>query len=117
MPQYEFLCLSCRRRFTILCPISERDSEQKCTYCNSLETSRMISRFKTIRSEEQLIESLADPTKLSGLDENDPKSFTKWARNMAREMGENMDDEIEAMAEEEFSSEDTLDDTALDSDL
>jgi hypothetical protein len=26
-----------------------------------------------------------------------------WAKKMAREMGENMDDEIDAMAEEEFS--------------
>lgn len=77
----------------------------------------MVSRFKTIRSEEQIIESLADPAKLSGLDENDPKSFAKWAKNMAREMGENMDDEIEAMADEEFSSEDTPAETAVDSDL
>jgi hypothetical protein len=63
----------------------------------------MVSRFKTVRSEEQLMESLADPTSLSGIDENDPRSMAAWAKKMAREMGENMDDEIDAMAEEEFS--------------
>lgn len=117
MPQYEFFCSSCRRRFTILCPISERDREQKCSHCSSIETTRMVSRFKTIRSEEQIMESLADPSKLAGLDENDPKSFAKWAKGMAREMGENMDDEIEAMADEEFSSEGDTADTTPDSDL
>ena len=77
----------------------------------------MVSRFKTIRSEEQIMESLADPTKLSGLDENDPKSFARWAKGMAREMGENMDDEIEAMADEEFSTADGADDSTDDSDI
>ena len=49
------------------------------------------------------MESLADPTKMSGIDENDPRTFATWAKKMAREMGENMDDEIEAMAAEEFA--------------
>ncbi len=49
------------------------------------------------------MESLADPSALAGLDENDPSTFTRWAKKMAREMGENMDDEIEAMAQEEFN--------------
>ncbi|KAF1080590.1 MAG: hypothetical protein GQF41_3000 [Candidatus Rifleibacterium amylolyticum] len=49
------------------------------------------------------MESLADPSALSGLDENDPRTFATWAKKMAREMGENMDEEIESMAQEEFA--------------
>jgi hypothetical protein len=49
------------------------------------------------------MESLADPAALSGLDENDPRTFATWAKKMAREMGENMDEEIDSMAQEEFS--------------
>lgn len=103
MPLYEFFCAECRKKFSILCKISERDTPQTCEICGSKNTRRMVSRFKTVRSEEQLMESLADPTSLSGIDENDPKSMAAWAKKMAREMGENMDDEIDAMAEEEFS--------------
>jgi hypothetical protein len=55
------------------------------------------------------MESLADPSKLSGIDENDPASMASWAKKMAREMGENMDDEIDAMAEEELSGSGTED--------
>jgi hypothetical protein len=63
----------------------------------------LVSRFRTIRSEDQILESMADPTKLSGIDENDPRSIARWAKKMAKEMGEDMGDEIEQMAEEELS--------------
>ncbi|NCB37460.1 MAG: zinc ribbon domain-containing protein [Erysipelotrichia bacterium] len=102
MPVYEFLCGSCKKKFSILCHIDKRDEQHDCQYCNSHQTRRLVSRVKTVRTEDQLMESLADPAKLSGLDENDPRTFASWAKKMAREMGENMDDEIEAMAQEEF---------------
>lgn len=104
MPIYEFLCGSCRKKFSVLCKISERDDKHACQHCGEKEGRRLVSRFKTVRSEEQLMESLADPSALAGLDENDPSTFTTWAKKMAREMGENMDDEIEAMAQEEFGN-------------
>jgi len=103
MPLYEFCCTDCRKKFTVLCPISSRDEAHACQYCGSQKTSRLVSRVKVVRSEEQLMESLADPTKMSGIDENDPRTFATWAKKMAREMGENMDEEIEAMAAEEFA--------------
>ncbi|GAB1351700.1 hypothetical protein MASR1M12_04300 [Erysipelotrichia bacterium] len=103
MPLYEFCCTDCRKKFTVLCPISSRVETRACQHCGSQKTSRLVSRVKTVRSEEQLMESLADPTKMSGIDENDPRTFATWAKKMAREMGENMDDEIEAMAAEEFA--------------
>ena len=103
MPLYEFSCSGCHRKFTVLCQISQRDGAQACQHCGSTRTQRLVSRVKTVRSEEQMMESLADPTRMSGLDENDPRTFATWAKKMAREMGENMDDEIEAMAAEEFA--------------
>lgn len=106
MPLYEFLCGSCRKKFTVLCKIVERDDKHDCQHCGAREAKRLVSRFKTIRSEEQLMENLADPSALAGLDENDPRTFATWAKKMAREMGENMDDEIEAMAQEEFGNAD-----------
>ncbi|MBU1109530.1 MAG: zinc ribbon domain-containing protein [Candidatus Riflebacteria bacterium] len=104
MPLYEYCCGSCRKKFTVLCGINDRDKQQACQYCGATSSQRLVSRVKTIRSEEQIMENLADPSALSGLDENDPRTFADWAKKMAREMGENMDEEIESMAQEEFAS-------------
>jgi hypothetical protein len=55
-------------------------------------------------SEETRMERLADPARLSGLDENDPKSMAKWMKSMSSEMGEDFNVEEmmdEAMAEKE----------------
>jgi putative FmdB family regulatory protein len=109
MPLYEFSCGSCRKKFTVLCSINDRDNEQQCPNCSATSSQRLVSRVKMVRSEEQIMESLADPSALSGLDENDPRTFATWAKKMAREMGENMDEEIESMAQEEFSGGDQAD--------
>lgn len=103
MPIYEYRCDECRKVFSLLCKISELTDHPPCEKCASTKTSRMVSRFKTVRSEDQILESMADPSSLSGLDENDPRSVARWAKKMAREMGEDMGDEIEAMAEEEIA--------------
>ncbi len=54
-----------------------------------------------------VLEGMADPSKLGGLDENDPKSVARWMKKMGKEMGEEMGGEDfdqmvdEAMAESE----------------
>jgi hypothetical protein len=52
-----------------------------------------------VRSEESRLESLADPSSLAGLDENDPKSVARWMRNMSAEMGEDMGPEFDEMVD------------------
>jgi hypothetical protein len=54
------------------------------------------------------MERLADPSRFSGLDEDDPKSMAKWMKSMEREMGDdfgedfNVDEMLdEAMAEKD----------------
>ncbi len=103
MPIYEYRCQGCQARFSVFCKISELQEHPPCEKCRSTKTSRLVSRFKTVRSEDQILESMADPSQLAGLDENDPRSIARWAKKMAKEMGEDMGDEIEAMAEEEIA--------------
>jgi hypothetical protein len=63
--------------------------------------SRLISRVRVLRSEESRIESLADPSKWGGLDENDPTSIARWMKKMGREMGEDVpNEEIDQMVHE-----------------
>lgn len=57
------------------------------------------------------MESLADPSKLAGVDENDPKSLARWMKKMGKEMGdeagEDFDESVdEAMEEAEGAGHD-----------
>ena len=67
-------------------------------HCQSSRLERLMSRFASPKSEEARLESLADPTALSGLDENDPESMARFMKKMGDEMGEDIGDEMaEAM--------------------
>lgn len=63
--------------------------------------SRLISRVRVLRSEESRLESLADPSRWGGLNENDPASVARWMKRMSREVGEDLsDEEIDQMVDE-----------------
>jgi hypothetical protein len=67
-----------------------------------------MSRFATIRSEEDRLDSLADPSTLGDLSEDDPKSVARWMKKMGREMGdeagEDWGDAVDEAMEEEASA-------------
>lgn len=58
--------------------------------------TKLVSRVAVFRSEESKLESLADPSKLADLDENDPKSVARWMKKMGRELGEDLGDDFES---------------------
>ncbi len=58
-----------------------------------------------VRSEENRLERLADPSKWGGLDESDPKSMIRWAKRMGKEMGEEAGEDFDQMLEEEMEKE------------
>ena len=74
--------------------------EPQCKYCKSTELEQLFSRFAMPKSEEKRLESLADPTSFSGLDENDPGSVARWMKKMGKEMGEDLGGDIDQLAEE-----------------
>ncbi len=59
-----------------------------------------MSRFSAPKSEEARLESLADPSKLGDLDENDPQSMARFMKKMGQEMGEDLGDDLDAAMEE-----------------
>ncbi len=90
MPIYEYRCRKCGKRFSVLTlRVSETPSPQ-CDKCGSRAADRLMSRFAMPKSEEARMESMADPSNLGGLDENDPKSVARWMRKMGKEMGEDV---------------------------
>ncbi len=106
MPIYEYLCQDCRKKFEVLVLRAEQESSLRCSHCSSTTVRRLISRFASIKSEEARLESLTDPSRLSGLDENDPASMARWLKRMGGELGEDVSrDEIDQMADEIASGE------------
>jgi hypothetical protein len=67
-----------------------------------------MSRFATIRSEEDRLDSLADPSSFGDLNEDDPRSVARWMKKMGGEMGEDVGDgweeSVDEAMEEEASS-------------
>lgn len=90
MPIYEYECDKCRRRSSILTMRVSEKVDPVCSHCGATTMHRLMSRFATPRSEEARMDALADPSNLSGLDENDPKSVAR----MMRKMGQQMSDEF-----------------------
>ena len=101
MPIYEFRCEDCGKTSDFLLLTAHESLDPVCKYCKSRRMSRLISRVRVLRSEESRIDSLADPSKWGGLDENDPASVARWMKKMGREMGEEVsDEEIDQMVDE-----------------
>ncbi len=72
-----------------------------CKFCKGDDLERLFSRFASPKSEESRLESLADPSSFSGLDEKDPGSVARWMKKMGKELGEDFGGEdIDQLAEE-----------------
>jgi len=100
MPIYEYFCRNCRRKMSFLV-MSPATFQPECKYCKGTELDQLFSRFSSPKSEESRLESLADPSSLSGLDENDPGSVARWMKKMGRELGEDFGGEdMDQLAEE-----------------
>lgn len=100
MPIYEYLCGACKRRMSFLVLTSPGTFRPACKFCKSSDLEQLFSRFATPRSEESRLESLADGSALSGVDESDPSSVARWVRKMGKEMGEDVGEDIDQVAEE-----------------
>ena len=86
MPIYEYHCNDCGRNFSFLYGVSRDSRDPTCPACQGRRLSRLISRIARVRSEESMLEALADPTKLGDVD--DPRSLAKWAKQMGGALGD-----------------------------
>ncbi len=95
MPNYQYRCLNCRKRFELFMTFSEYGVKPvSCPHCESDQVQRRIGRIRVTRSEENRLESMADPGNLEGL-EDDPKALGQMMRRMSNEMGEEMGPEFD----------------------
>ena len=100
MPIFEFYCSQCKRKMSFLV-LSPASFQPVCKFCKGKDLEQLYSRFASPKSEESRLESLADPSSLSGLDENDPGSVARWMKKMGKELGEDFaGEDIDQLADE-----------------
>lgn len=100
MPFYEYKCLTCGRRVRLFMTFAEYDEAQPtCTFCQSSDLRRLISRVGLAKSEDSRLDSLMDDSALAGLDEEDPRALGRFMRRMSNEMGEDMGEEFEEVVD------------------
>lgn len=96
MPIYEFRCEDCRKRSSVFTRTMGDEVSATCEHCGSPRTSRLFSRVAVHRGGGG---SGFDESSLADVDENDPRSMAKWIRRTHRDMGEQMDPEMESELE------------------
>jgi putative FmdB family regulatory protein len=103
MPIYEYRCDACGQIFSFLYGVGRDSRDPACPACQGKALSRLISRVARVRSEEAMLEDLADPARLG--DFEDPRSIARWAKKMGSalgdEAGEDFGDVVDEMMEAE----------------
>ena len=105
MPIYEYECQGCHRRVSLLVRSVSQQASVRCPGCGSAELSRLMSRFATLKSEDDRMEAAADPSHYGDLDENDPRSVAKYVKRMGEEMGEDLGPDLDAAMDEAMDDE------------
>jgi len=105
MPIYEYLCRDCGKVSSYLVMNIRESFHPVCKRCQGTKMTKLISRVARVRSEENRLESLADPSKLGEIDENDPASMARWMKRMGKEMGEDLGEDLDAMVDEAMEEE------------
>jgi len=105
MPIYEYICQDCKKRVSLLILNPSTYGTPKCHNCGSEKLERIMSRFRTLRSEESRMERLADPSSFSGVDENDPASVARWAKKMGKELGDEAGEGFDEMVDQTIEEE------------
>lgn len=105
MPIYEFRCRRCGKKNEFITFRVSEPVPSSCQYCGDETLAKIPSRVRVRLSEETRLERMADPSRLGGLDENDPKSVAKFMKAMSHEMGEDFGEDVDAMVEEAMEEE------------
>jgi hypothetical protein len=76
-----------------------------CPKCGGKHLERLMSRFARVRSEDDRLDALADPSNLGDLDESDPASVARWAKKMGKDLGEDLGEDFDEAVEEAMDQE------------
>jgi putative FmdB family regulatory protein len=97
MPIYEYHCPDCQQRVTVFFRsiAQAANAHARCPHCEGERLQRLVSRVATPKSEDSRLDDIADPSLMSGLEQEDPRALASFMRRMSDEMGEPMDAELQ----------------------
>ena len=99
MPNYDYICLDCRKRFDVFLTYSEYGVRPvTCSHCGSGNVRRRVPRVRVLKSDESRLANFDDPSALEGL-EDDPKALGRMMREMGKEMGEELPPEFDEVVD------------------
>jgi putative FmdB family regulatory protein len=91
MPYYDYLCPDCQKRVSVFQTYADYGVKPvACPNCQGRRLKRLIHKVRVAKSEDRRLEDMSDPSFLSGVDENDPKSIARAMKKMGQEMGEDL---------------------------
>ncbi|MBE2238707.1 MAG: zinc ribbon domain-containing protein [Caldilineaceae bacterium] len=101
MPIYEYVCLDCRKRVSVFFRTFSAASDEaaRCPHCEGHHLRRLVSRVAVLKSEENRLDEMADPSFMAGLENEDPRALAGFMRKMSDEMGEPLDPEMSEMVD------------------
>lgn len=97
MPIYEYFCNDCHQRVSVFFRTfsSAQNDTAYCPECEGKQLQRIVSRVRTLRSDEGRMGTQADDsTLMAGLESEDPQARAGLMRRMSDETGEPLDDEM-----------------------
>jgi putative FmdB family regulatory protein len=95
MPTYDYICLDCRKRFDVFLSYKEYGVKPvACSHCGSANARRRVPRVRVLKTDEQRLSAMADPSKL-GMIDNDPVALGRAMRQMGSEIGEDLPPEFD----------------------
>jgi putative FmdB family regulatory protein len=100
MPLYEYRCRNCGKKSIFLVGVTMSKPAIRCSHCESNDLQRLISRVHHVLGEDERMEKMLDPSSLSGIDENDPRSIARWARKMGKGLGDEVGEDFDSLVDE-----------------
>lgn len=103
MPIYEYKCGDCGAKCQLLIGVVQMETPQECPTCGSLRLTKLVSRFRVGRNEDARVDELAD--RLDTMAEPaSPASMRQLVREMGKAMDEDVADDMEEMFESDMES-------------
>ncbi|MES1147135.1 MAG: FmdB family zinc ribbon protein [bacterium] len=103
MPIYEYRCGACGKKVTLLLGMVAEPSEEKCTFCGSPELTKLVSRFRRGRTEDDRVDEMADRLETIG-EPDSPAEMRELVKEMGRAMEEDYSDDMEEMFETDMEN-------------
>jgi putative FmdB family regulatory protein len=92
MPVYEYICNECKKKFSWLVGVTADEEKPSCPRCGSKKYKKLISRVFRGRSEDAVMEDLAEE---DFGDLEDPQQARQVAKKLGKEFGDELGDDFQ----------------------